>query len=497
MTATSNTQPLTVDILKRKAIRIRSRKRASFYAYGVTLLTVVLWISSPPFVGFYHKFLGVVITFLTFLPFYLWLKGNKNNFPFMELIGVHYFTIFVPPLFLDRVIFRGAPFVEIKGDTLSATLHLIILGLVCFLVGYYYLSCFRGAILPNFCLKEEKLFKPAFCYLALAILGNVLNLAAPSAFFKFWSILLDAGGLVAVYVLSHLYVARKFNSAEKTLYWIGLSSLVLISIGSGWLNRAAWPLVVYFAAQLEVTRKVPWLKLCGAVLLILFLQAAKEEFRIREWSSGMGTQARGVGQMASKSRAWITEAFQERPATREALVEPTLARIDHLSFFGKVVMDTPTILPYMRGQTYLQIPAMFIPRVIWRNKPSTMSIPYVLALRYEWIPEYLIGKVAVSAGIMDEAYINFGPGGIIVIMLFFGAFIRALVNLFSHSPGWKLVLLGIIFGGGLMITWVSASYFGGIWQTAFVIFLMYYPFRVLRIRTNSPTQIQMVHPSGK
>ncbi len=124
---------------------------------------------------------------------------------------------------------------------------------------------------------------------------------------------------------------------------------------------------------------------------------------------------------------------------------------------------------------------MFIPRLLWPDKPSTMKITNELAMRYGWLSDHFIGKVALSPGLMDEAYMNFGIIGVMVVMILFGAIIRCLMDNLGNDEngfGWQLTLVGFIFGGGLMVTWTAPSYLGGLWQTIFIIAVLYWPLRV-------------------
>jgi hypothetical protein len=165
--------------------------------------------------------------------------------------------------------------------------------------------------------------------------------------------------------------------------------------------------------------------------------------------------------------------------------ETVVTRANHLSFFGHVVTMTPRSIPYLEGYSYKTIPAMFIPRAIWPGKPSTMEVANTLAVRYGWLAESHLGAVAVSPGLMDEAYMNSGVIGVVLVMFGFGVLIRWLSDNFGsgiYGFGWQLALIGFMCGGGLMVTWTAQSYFGGIWQTFVTITVIYWPLRLRQRR---------------
>jgi len=145
-----------------------------------------------------------------------------------------------------------------------------------------------------------------------------------------------------------------------------------------------------------------------------------------------------------------------------------------------VTRKTPDHIGYLMGYTYKSIPAMIVPRILWPEKPSTMDINNYLVVKYEWLPPFLVGKVAVSPGLMDEAFMNFGLTGVVFVMLTLGVFIRWLTTNLGDPQkgfGWQLALIGFMTSGGLMVTWTAQSYLAGLWQTVLFIAALYWPAR--------------------
>ena len=48
----------------------------------------------------------------------------------------------------------------------------------------------------------------------------------------------------------------------------------------------------------------------------------------------------------------------------------SMARINHIFEFAAVIDETPNRIPYWGGETYKPLVTMFIPRIIWQNKPE-------------------------------------------------------------------------------------------------------------------------------
>jgi len=102
----------------------------------------------------------------------------------------------------------------------------------------------------------------------------------------------------------------------------------------------------------------------------------------------------------------------------------TLAYNAHFFGVGKtsvVVAQVPQKTDYLKGQSYLSLLYAPIPRTIWKNKPVVRIGRFVGLELYE-----RPSITGVPPGMVGEAYLNFGWGGIIFIPLFVGLFCKFL-----------------------------------------------------------------------
>ncbi len=459
------------------------RQSGSIYLALTAGLLVILWLNAPVEILIFHKLLGTFLGILTLTPLYFWVQSKEKPMPFMELILLHYFFIFSPPVFLGPVKFVGATQASvIQGYDLTKLLLIVFLGISCLFVGYYVVRFPKLNALMAFHLDWNRAIIFFLVYLGISSISPVLIPRLPAVLAKFGSLAFKVNGSVATYALAFLMYSGRLSPQQRKIYLAELSFFMTVSLASGWLNMFVYPMAGFFLGMVQAKNRIPWIKILCVCLLIIVLQSSKQAYRQAYWGDRMGGERFvSIADPISRTTHWLKMALSNIGSIGEGSKELAQVRVNHLSFFGHVVRVTPEYIPYINGYSYKFVPAMFIPRFLWPEKPSTMQVADDLTLRYGWQAEYLIGKVALSPGLMDEAYMNFGVTGIIIIMVLFGAFVRWLTDNLGNPAngfGWQLAFIGYMLSGGLMITWTATSYLGGLWQTVFVIVVLYWPLRV-------------------
>ncbi|MCP4351395.1 MAG: hypothetical protein GY795_38505 [Desulfobacterales bacterium] len=470
----------TDNTLKQSDEHLRQSGRIFLLLAG--MLFSALWLNSPEDVLFFHKLLGTILGILTLSPLYLWIQSKEKTVPFIELIALHYFFIFCPPVFIGPVKFIGATQASVIQDKdLTMLLLIVLLGIICLYLGYYAARLPKTNLFASFHLNPDRAVTFFLIYLCISSISPILIPRLPIALLKVGDLFFRVNGSVATYALSVYMYSGKLLPQQKRLYLLALGFYLSVCLSGGWLGIFVFPMVGFFLGEVQVTNRIPWGKVISALILIIILQASKSDFRETYWGKRMGAPVTSVTESFSRSKNWLEMAFANISSLKEGTTELAQVRANHLSFFGHVIRTTPKYIPFLDGYSYKYVPAMFVPRFFWRDKPSTMLVTNKLALRYGWQSENMLGKVALSPGLMDEAYMNFGIIGVICVMPIFGIFIRWLMDNVGNPVngfGWQLVIIGFMFGGGLMITWISPSYLGGLWQTIVVIALLYWPLRV-------------------
>jgi hypothetical protein len=463
-----------------KPMLLRSISRAVLSIDALVLL--VLWFSAEPTLDMEHKLMGILLGMLTLYPFYRWSKLEDKPVPFLELVALHFFLIMVPPVFLGPIEFIGAWLqTETSGENLTRLMVIVIIGIFSLYAGYR-LADLKGRLsLPAFHIDWERSANFLLFYLLIASFSTLFEAQIPTTLKKLTHLIFFVNGSVAVYALSIAWHSNHLPNSKK-LTAAGLILLFsTICLSTGWLSSFIYPLIALLIGEVQITHRIPWRKIALLILLIVVLSITKAAFREKYWQGSMGLRDRGgVADAVGRAQDWMRKSLQEVSNIKKGAHETATVRANHLAFMGHVVQMTPEVLPYYDGFTYRQIIPMLLPRFIWPDKPSTMDLTNEVALRYGWLSPLLVGRVAVSAGLMDEAYMNYGVGGVVLVMFLFGAFIRIMTDTFGdrhRGLGWQLLFVGFLFGGGLMVTWMASSYLAGLWQTLLVLGILYWPIR--------------------
>ena len=256
--------------------------------------------------------------------------------------------------------------------------------------------------------------------------------------------LLFAVGLAALFTLM-----RQFGSLTSYLFQ---KSEVFSTLGTGPLvlfgqcvalsmqvayavlltrrSRGAWVIFILVALPAVAAQAVQGMK--GAFLLLLFSLLILRHYVVRPIRLRLVllfavagiflvfpalTALREASDVVSYQQEW---AYYVDPGRALDIAAQRLSGIEALVF---IVRDTPQVMNYQLGKTYLGVLVSWIPRELWPDKP-------VLGFGQIFTPLYL-GHVFAPEGttyaptIFGEAYVNFHVAGIILVAVLGGVFLRA------------------------------------------------------------------------
>jgi oligosaccharide repeat unit polymerase len=129
------------------------------------------------------------------------------------------------------------------------------------------------------------------------------------------------------------------------------------------------------------------------------------------------TALRQASDVESYQQQWV---YYSDPTLALNIAVQRLSGIEALVF---IVRDTPRVMNYQLGKTYLNVLVAWVPREIWPDKP-------LLGFGQIFTPLYL-GHVFAPGGttyaptIFGEAYVNFSVAGIILVAVLGGIFLRS------------------------------------------------------------------------
>jgi hypothetical protein len=195
--------------------------------------------------------------------------------------------------------------------------------------------------------------------------------------------------------------------------------------------------------------KLPWKTLLVLLLLLVFaIFPFFNTFRLLDARIDTATRAEMTSNIIS---GWDSTAYARASTTA---VKRRLAMINSVAI---VVRDTPRWVPYAYGRTiFLPALALFVPRVIWTDKPS-FELGREFGQAYRVILEF-DDQTSIAATVPGELYWNFDLPGILIGMAVFGAALRFFYRRYGEGKrldpvrrATHIVLLiqFIHFGGGL------------------------------------------------
>jgi hypothetical protein len=121
-------------------------------------------------------------------------------------------------------------------------------------------------------------------------------------------------------------------------------------------------------------------------------------------------------------------------------------RIDQLYLLLRVIRETPERVPYWYGKTFVSLPVMLVPRVLWPDKP-------VRGLGQQFGQAYgILGPMDFTTSVntpwLVELYANFGVVGVVAGMCIFGMCFRYIeVNLLNNlGANHSAILMIGVFG---------------------------------------------------
>jgi oligosaccharide repeat unit polymerase len=118
------------------------------------------------------------------------------------------------------------------------------------------------------------------------------------------------------------------------------------------------------------------------------------------------------------------------------------------AYRSSLIMElVPENAPHQYGKTYIGLPAIFIPRSVWPEKPRISW--------GSWVKEKVFrteayGKNGWPPGIIAEGYINFGHIGALIIPFLYGMFLRFFYNTFKPLLG-RSVFATVFYAVSLMV----------------------------------------------
>jgi hypothetical protein len=362
------------------------------------------------------------------VPLVLWMRSGAPGIPVLPMISVLYFIYYAGPLLRGEI----APYSPEEVLRASAAVGGFLLAAA--LASWPFLTGMRRSVrsASQELLSGPQMVRLVFVGLGLAvayhvalIAGNLSWLGASGGVLR--AVILTLGS-ISCYLLGCARASRALTGSPWALALTGLLLLILFSLSSLLLIGAA---ITAFAAVLGyvvTARRIPWIPLGAAFVMLTILHAGKYEARQEYWAPHSQTlQQTSVVQVPGMMVDWFAAGVVELATGRNEI--SVFERASLLHMFLLAQRATPDFIPYMEGETYAMLPSLLVPRFVDPDKPESQAGLNLLSIRYGLQSIESAANTTIGWGLAAEAYANFGYLGILPIGLLFGAMCGALMRL--------------------------------------------------------------------
>jgi hypothetical protein len=416
--------------------RFRFRRRLGLMAaYWFALSTLVVVVVSTAHPQYPESALGAaLIIAAAWMPAFIWIRREMGGLPIFPVFAVTYTWTFGLPLLYEHPIVK----VFEATDQLFAAFTVTGFLLVATLVWYFVRS--KTVRPPTRCLLMRELGADGifFLILAAAILftivtnGSSLNLA-PGVYSILRAVILAVEALACV-VLSFRLGTGQLKGLRAAIFKLLLLILVIVSLPCLLMINSMAVVALAAFGYVSGSGKVPWISFAAGILLFGFLHVGKAEMRDRYW----GDADQGPVQLAEYPAfftEWVTTSLDNLNAS--AAKEESEHTLLERSSLMQILLYEQTLsaqLPFLFGDTYVIVPQLLIPRILYPDKPTTHEGTYRLNIHYGFQTREQTETTTIGFGLLNEAYANFGLAGMGILAIVIGAFYGSAERWAAEAP---------------------------------------------------------------
>ena len=270
--------------------------------------------------------------------------------------------------------------------------------------------------------------------------------------------------IITISISILFYSIIKFKDFKNFVYLLLILFTIFLEILSSSYVFPAILVLIYFVIYFKVNRKIPIIQILLFALFFFTLHLYKNEFRLNLIFSNLNPVERSKIFLqfyssvfkSDSSEFIILDEDQKRKFVKDSNSDPVRQRNNNWrlahSFSSLIILveKTPSSINYLKGETYIILLSKLIPRVIWNEKPSDKIANYI-GRKYRVLNNE-DNSTSWNLPIINEAYINFGVYGVILISFLLGILVKFLQKFFQliilkmQKVIWSLYMLFDFFG---------------------------------------------------
>ncbi|HUC60689.1 MAG TPA: hypothetical protein VMF53_01900 [Alphaproteobacteria bacterium] len=234
---------------------------------------------------------------------------------------------------------------------------------------------------------------------------------------------------VSCYLIGYGRASRLLVGDRWVLACAGMAALITLALSNLLLIGGAIYMLAATLGFVVTAKRVPWVALGVAFVVLSLLQAGKYKARDVYWEPHtQSLRDSSVGQVPRMMMNWLASGIETIEAGRSTPSDETGTLLERASLLHMVLLVervTPGFIPYLDGATYRALPTIVIPRVIDPSKPDSQAGLNLLSIRYGLQVREATASTTIAWGLVSEAYANYGYAAIPVV----GALIGILCGL--------------------------------------------------------------------
>ncbi len=393
----------------------------------------------------------------TFAILFIW-QSHGIGLPIVPLIAIQHLIVYgLPILVRNEVITDYAP-----GQLVEAGFEVLIFSCCLAMSWRMAMQVFRPGKSVSYALPDfqkdssNKLRTLGFSLITAGTLYQVLEQLdllqpifdlLPSGTMSLMVPLVTGANSCGFFLIALFVGARDLSAVSRLIFWALLALSCAISASGFLLSAATIMIGAVMIGLFWSTGKIPWRYLTVVIVLLAFFSISKFTMRGRYWSFDEGVRpvATTLLDMPRIYLEW-TEASIDAITNPGTVEKPGSGKVDenHQSLFQRVNnlqnllfainAIQVTGIPPLGGASYAVIPPLFVPRIMWEDKPRSHEGQVMLNVHFGRQDLGSTFRTYVAWGLLPEAYGNYGAfWGSFILGCFLGISFAWLENYTTHK----------------------------------------------------------------
>lgn len=472
--------------MKRSAVVFSPVLRQAYRALAVVVALLVLWGLTAANTG-EERLAYLLLVSAAVLPTVLWIRAGASGIPVLPTVALMHIAYFAVPVVKGNAAIQEYEPWEILRASATVSLLLVAAAAPWWLLTRQARASHSVALGAA---TERQLIRLMFLGLAVGVVFHVAVISGWLGWLGSFFGLVRSVALTFTTVACYLLGIGRAGGVLRGKAWaVAVAGLLIIML----LNWSSLFLVggVMFvlAAALGYTisaKRVSWLAVAVAVIVVTVLHAGKAEMRENYWEGGTNFGGiNSVTQVPKLFGEWVGEG--SGALFSGAGGQDIVDRVSLLHMLLLVQRLTPDYIEFLEGESYALLPAMLVPRFLAPDKIASQAGMELLNIRYGIQTAEDASVTAIGWGLIPEAYANFGYLGVVGVALAMGAFAGALTR---WSAGASVVSLPVLSTIAAMMNLINmepdlAYLLTNLWQSFAAVLIFFGMFRlVVRRETN-------------